>query len=167
MNPGEADAAAHPVFASLATDEGLEQLLPYLVALLEAELPASLGSLPKLRLLLRAAESLVANRSNNLEAYLHQLLPCVMTCLVAKRLGGPRASRAPPLQPHSARLRHARPPARRLTAARAQAATTGACGRRRRCVCVASWRASTTPSTRCSRACAASWQPRWRTPGAL
>ena len=87
----EADALEHPVFAALAADEGLEQLLPYLVSLIANEVPASLRNSPKLCLLLRAAHALVLNLSNNLEVYLHQLLPAVMTCLVAKQLGPARA----------------------------------------------------------------------------
>lgn len=98
LNPPPLDAGlAHPVFASLASDAGLEQLVPYLVPLLVQETKASLRSVPKLRLLLHAMRALVLNPANNLEPYLHELLPCVMTCLVSKKLGTGRTLSMPVL----------------------------------------------------------------------
>ena len=81
----------HPLFLSLAADPGLDQAMPYLVAQIAAEVKGKLSSLPHLSRLLLAAHALALNQSNNLGAYLPQLMPAIMTCLLAAKLGQPRA----------------------------------------------------------------------------
>lgn len=66
---------------------GLHPLAPYLVQLVAAEVAAHLRSLPHLSLLLAALAALLTNPSVQMEPFLHQILPVVITCLVAKRLG--------------------------------------------------------------------------------
>ena len=88
---------ADPVFVTLATDAGLEQLVPYIVAHVATAVRTSAQSITHLLRLLQTAAALTANRRNNLGAYLAQLLPAVMTCLLTARLGPPRA---PPLPAH-------------------------------------------------------------------
>ena len=66
---------------------GLHPLAPYLTQLIAAETAARLGSLPHLALLLGTAEALLQNPGIDMEPYVHQLLPAVVTCLVARRLG--------------------------------------------------------------------------------
>ncbi len=66
---------------------GLHPLAPYLTQLIAAETAARLGSLPHLALLLGTAEALLQNPGVDMEPYVHQLLPAVVTCLVARRLG--------------------------------------------------------------------------------
>jgi hypothetical protein len=88
----EADAnLLDPIFCTVAADPGLEQAVPYLVAHIAAEVKASMHSLMKLSRLLQAAFAIVLNRTNNLGAYLPQLLPALMTCLLSAKLGPPRA----------------------------------------------------------------------------
>ncbi len=66
---------------------GLHPLAPYLTQLIATETAARLGSLPHLALLLGTAEALLQNPGVDMEPYVHQLLPAVVTCLVARRLG--------------------------------------------------------------------------------
>ena len=42
--------------------------------------------LPRLRVLIQMTRALISNPDINVELYLHQLMPSVVTCMVAKRL---------------------------------------------------------------------------------
>ncbi|KAL3148177.1 hypothetical protein ABBQ38_014457 [Trebouxia sp. C0009 RCD-2024] len=75
------------VLASLAVDPGLHPLTPYFSQLIAEEGRRSLKSLPTLHLLLKALRSLVSNEAVQLEPYLHQIMPFILTCMVGKRLG--------------------------------------------------------------------------------
>ena len=72
---------------SLATDAGLHALLPYLVQFVQEEVACGLRDVPKLRALVGVVDSLARNESAKIELYLHQLMPPVVTCMVAKKLG--------------------------------------------------------------------------------
>jgi hypothetical protein len=80
-----------PIYATIAADSGLEQVVPYIVAHISAEVRTSRHSLVKMARLVQVAAALVLNRSNNLGGYLGQLLPAIMTCLLSAKLGPPRA----------------------------------------------------------------------------
>jgi transcription initiation factor TFIID subunit 6 len=73
------------VFDSLASDSGLQPLAPYFTQWVAAEVSGHLGELSRLRGAVRAAAALLGNGRLTLEAYLHQLMPALLTCLVAKR----------------------------------------------------------------------------------
>lgn len=72
---------------SLATDSGLHPLVPYFTYFIADEVSRNLSNFPLLFALMRLAWSLLQNHHIHIEPYLHQLMPSVMTCLVAKRLG--------------------------------------------------------------------------------
>ena len=72
---------------SLATDGGLHQLMPYFVQFVSEEVAKSLKNLPRLRAMVAMTRSLVVNPAVHVELYLHQLMPGIVTCMVAKRLG--------------------------------------------------------------------------------
>ena len=91
--------APRQVYESLASDAGLQPLAPYFSQWIADTVAQHMTSLPVLRGALAAAAALVSNRRVTLEQYLHQLMPPLITCLVAKRLG------ASPAQDHWA-LRH-------------------------------------------------------------
>ncbi|KAK1860014.1 hypothetical protein I4F81_002606 [Pyropia yezoensis] len=74
--------------ASVAVEPGLSPLLPYLTRWVHNEVDASLRSLPSLLGALRLVGAVLANGQLGVEAYLHQLLPPVLTCLVGRRLCG-------------------------------------------------------------------------------
>ncbi|GAQ78809.1 Transcription initiation factor TFIID subunit [Klebsormidium nitens] len=73
---------------SLASDSGIHPLVPYFIQFIQDEVQRSLHDLPLLFTLMRVAEALLANPHVHIEGYLQQLIPSVVTCLVARRLGG-------------------------------------------------------------------------------
>lgn len=72
---------------SLATDAGLHPLVPYFVYFVAEEVTRNLNNFQLLFALMRLVWSLIQNPFLHIEPYLHQLMPSVMTCLVAKSLG--------------------------------------------------------------------------------
>ncbi|KAH1156649.1 hypothetical protein GLYMA_18G290200v4 [Glycine max] len=72
---------------SLATDSGLHPLVPYFTCFIADEVSRGLNNYPLLFALMRVVSSLLQNPHIHIEPYLHQLMPSVVTCLVAKRLG--------------------------------------------------------------------------------
>ncbi|KAK9812091.1 hypothetical protein WJX73_005731 [Symbiochloris irregularis] len=77
------------IFASLATDPGLHPLVPYLMRLVSEEVPKHMHSTPRLQLLLKAARSLLQNSEVNLGPYIHILMPALLSCALARRIGEP------------------------------------------------------------------------------
>lgn len=71
---------------SLGEDVGLHNLMPYFTQFITEETTASLRDLPRLRVLIQMIRALISNPDINVELYLHQLMPSVVTCVVAKRL---------------------------------------------------------------------------------
>lgn len=76
------------VLASLANDPGLHPLIPYFTSYITKKVEKSLKSLLMLSVILKVIRCLIVNVHIHIELYLHQLMPAVLTCLVAKRLGG-------------------------------------------------------------------------------
>ncbi|XP_066354812.1 transcription initiation factor TFIID subunit 6b-like [Miscanthus floridulus] len=75
------------VLVSLAKDSGLHPLVPYFSYFIADEVTRSLGDLPILFALMRVVQSLLRNPHIHIEPYLHPLMPSMITCIVAKRLG--------------------------------------------------------------------------------
>lgn len=80
-----------PIFkealVSLSKDSGLHPLVPYFSYFIADEVTRSLADLPVLFALMRVVQSLLRNPHIHIEPYLHQLMPSMITCIVAKRLG--------------------------------------------------------------------------------
>lgn len=72
---------------SLATDSGLHSLVPYFTCFIAEEVSRNLSKFGLLFALMRIVWSLLQNPHIHIEPYLHQLMPSVITCLVAKRMG--------------------------------------------------------------------------------
>ncbi|KAL8261024.1 hypothetical protein R6Q59_025073 [Mikania micrantha] len=72
---------------SLATDSGLHPLVPYFTCFIEDEVSRGLNDFQLLFALMHLVWSLLQNPHIQVEPYLHQLMPPVVTCIVAKRLG--------------------------------------------------------------------------------
>ncbi|XP_047980358.1 transcription initiation factor TFIID subunit 6 [Salvia hispanica] len=72
---------------SLATDSGIHPLVPYFTLFVADEVSRNLNNFSLLFALMRLVRSLLRNPHIHIEPYLHQLMPSVLTCLVAKRLG--------------------------------------------------------------------------------
>ncbi|XP_027341337.1 transcription initiation factor TFIID subunit 6-like isoform X2 [Abrus precatorius] len=72
---------------SLATDSGLHPLIPYFTRFVADEVAQNLNNLTVLFALMRLVRSLLQNSHIHIELYLHQLMPPIITCVVAKRIG--------------------------------------------------------------------------------
>lgn len=72
---------------SLATDSGLHPLVPYFTYFIADEVMRNLKNFHLLFALMRLVWSLLQNPHLHIEPYLHQLMPSIMTCVIAKRLG--------------------------------------------------------------------------------
>ncbi|CCG82609.1 Transcription initiation factor TFIID subunit 6 [Taphrina deformans PYCC 5710] len=74
--------------ASLRNDPGLHQLLPYFIQFIAEKVTHNLKSLSVLNIMMQMSWALLDNPNLFIEPYIHQLMPAILTCLVAKRLGG-------------------------------------------------------------------------------
>ena len=89
---GRADASDREIellstaLRSLSADVGLHNLMPYFTQFITEETTQNLRDLPRLRVLIQMIRALISNPDINVELYLHQLMPSVVTCVVAKRL---------------------------------------------------------------------------------
>ncbi|KAJ1380406.1 TAF6, C-terminal HEAT repeat domain [Sesbania bispinosa] len=72
---------------SLAADSGLHPLVPYFTCFVADEVAQNLNNLDILFALMRLVWSLLRNPHIHIELYLHQLMPPIITCVVAKRIG--------------------------------------------------------------------------------
>ncbi|KAI3434521.1 hypothetical protein D9Q98_002594 [Chlorella vulgaris] len=79
---------AQAVCATLATDPGLQPLLPYLVPMLADEVGRRLVHAGHLQLMLSATHALLRNPHLRLVPYIHHVLPAVLSCLLARNIGG-------------------------------------------------------------------------------
>lgn len=74
------------VLDKLENEEGLHQMLPYMVQFIEDEVLHNLRNLPLLNSLMRMTRALLASKNLCLEPYVHQLLPAIVTCLCGRYL---------------------------------------------------------------------------------
>ncbi|CAB9521142.1 TFIID subunit 6 [Seminavis robusta] len=72
--------------ASVARDAGLQELVPFFTKYISQELSSHVGNPDHCRTLVRLALSMLQNPHLHLELHLHQLLPSLMTCVVASKL---------------------------------------------------------------------------------
>mgnify|MGYP003645857198 CR=1 FL=1 len=70
----------------LREDSGIQPLMPYLTQFVFDEVTKNLQNLEYLKVLMKAVRALLQNENLNVEPYLHQLMPPILTCLVGKRL---------------------------------------------------------------------------------
>ncbi|KTW29747.1 hypothetical protein T552_00954 [Pneumocystis carinii B80] len=77
---------------SLRQDSGLHQLLPYFVSLVAEKITHNLKNLFILNMMMQMTWALFDNPNLFIEPYLHQIIPSILTCLVAKKLGENPAS---------------------------------------------------------------------------
>ncbi|KAL9264394.1 Transcription initiation factor TFIID subunit 6-like protein [Drosera capensis] len=89
---------------SFGTDPGLHPLVPYFTCFIADEVSRGLGNLCVLFALMRLVRSLLKNPHIHIEPYLHQLMPSVVTCLVAKKLGNRFADNHWELRDYTAKL---------------------------------------------------------------
>lgn len=72
---------------SLKHDPGLHQLVPYFIQFVAEQTTNHLGNINILSTMLEVISALAENKSIFLEPYVHALMPCILTLLLAKRIG--------------------------------------------------------------------------------
>lgn len=83
---GDADQV-QTILNSVAQDKGISVLLPYLTQFIKDTVQNSIRDLPVLFSAMRLVKAILDNDVfTELDRYLHQLLPAVISCLVGKRL---------------------------------------------------------------------------------
>mmetsp|Transcript_36284 Transcript_36284/g.94356 ORF Transcript_36284/g.94356 Transcript_36284/m.94356 type:complete len:490 (-) Transcript_36284:519-1988(-) len=80
------DGIVNAVIESLQSEPGLHQLLPYFVQFFKDQVVQKLTNLPRLVTVIRSIRALFDNKYLNVEPYLDQIMPVVLTCLVGKKL---------------------------------------------------------------------------------
>jgi len=73
--------------ASLRSDPGLHQLVPYLTQFVAEKVTHNLSDLFVLNMSLQLASALLDNKSLYIDPYVSSLMPPVMTCMITPRLG--------------------------------------------------------------------------------
>ena len=81
------DALKTAALESVKNDTGLHQLLPYLVQYVAETITHNLKNLNLLTTMLMLIYSLISNTSLYLDPYVHALMPCILTLLLAKNIG--------------------------------------------------------------------------------
>ena len=81
------DDFRHAAFASVRSDPGLHQLVPYFVQFIAEKVTHNLKSLFVLHQMLDLADAMLENETLHLAPYVSALVPSVMTCLISPRLG--------------------------------------------------------------------------------
>jgi transcription initiation factor TFIID subunit 6 len=77
------------VLQSLAKDSGLQELVPFLVRYAQQQLHTHVHNTDHCHTIIRLIRALLHNPGIHLELHLHELLPVLMTCVVARKLEGP------------------------------------------------------------------------------
>jgi transcription initiation factor TFIID subunit 6 len=88
--PIQQDAALH----SVAFDSGTQELVPFFCRFVVLQIHHNIGNAPYCHVLIRLVHALVQNPNLHLELHLNQLLPPVLTCVVAKQLSNPSKSKS-------------------------------------------------------------------------
>ena len=89
---GHATGALEAVLEAVATESGLQELMPYLAQFVAATVAGGTRDLPLLSAAVGLVASVLANRHLHAELYLHQLAPAALTCILNKRLCADPAS---------------------------------------------------------------------------
>lgn len=74
---------------SLKNDPGLHQLVPYFIQFVAEQVTNNLRNIDTLSTMLEVILALIDNKTIFLDPYVHALMPCVLTLLLAKSIGPP------------------------------------------------------------------------------
>lgn len=72
---------------SIKSDPGLHQLVPYFIQFIAETITNNLKNLELLSTMLEVIYSLLTNQTLFLEPYIHALMPCILTLLLARKIG--------------------------------------------------------------------------------
>ncbi|ODV84529.1 hypothetical protein CANARDRAFT_29067 [[Candida] arabinofermentans NRRL YB-2248] len=79
---------------SMESDPGLHQLVPYFIQFIAETITHNLKTIDYLTTMLMAIYSLLSNKSLFLDPYIHALMPCILTLLLAKKIGPSQGTKA-------------------------------------------------------------------------
>lgn len=85
----ERESLREAALSSLRTDPGLHQLVPYFVQFVAEQITNQLRNIDLLITMLDVISALYDNKTIFLSPYVHALMPCILTLLLAKRIGAP------------------------------------------------------------------------------
>ncbi|KAI9098749.1 hypothetical protein DFS34DRAFT_618796 [Phlyctochytrium arcticum] len=71
---------------SVAKDPGIQPLLPYLIQFVAEQITQNIRKLEITQSMMRLTRAILNNSNLFVEPYLHQLIPNILSCIVAKRL---------------------------------------------------------------------------------
>lgn len=85
----EKESLREAALLSLRTDPGLHQLVPYFIQFVAEQITNHLRNIDFLITMLDVISALYDNKTIFLAPYVHALMPCILTLLLAKRIGTP------------------------------------------------------------------------------
>lgn len=83
----EKESLKYAALTSLKNDPGLHQLVPYFIQFAAEQITNQLRNIEILSTMLEVISALVENKTIFLDPYVHALMPCILTLLLAKRIG--------------------------------------------------------------------------------
>ncbi|CAI5758157.1 unnamed protein product [Candida verbasci] len=83
----EKENLKNAALTSLKNDPGLHQLVPYFIQFVAEQITNQLRNINILMTMLEVISALVDNKTIFLDPYVHALMPCILTLLLAKRIG--------------------------------------------------------------------------------
>lgn len=73
---------------SLRNDPGLHQLVPYIVQFVQEQISENLKTnLDVVKTMLEVIQAIISNDTIHVEPYIHQIMPCLLTPLLSKKVG--------------------------------------------------------------------------------
>ena len=81
--------SVHPeaAIARLANDTGIQELIPFFTRYITLTIHQNINNTQQCRLMIHCVDALIRNRNVHLELHLDQILPRVLTCIVARKIG--------------------------------------------------------------------------------
>lgn len=83
----EKESLQNAALNSLKNDPGLHQLVPYFIQFVAEQITNQLRNIDILTTMLQVISALVDNKTIFLDPYVHALMPCILTLLLAKNIG--------------------------------------------------------------------------------
>ncbi|KAI5968897.1 taf6 [Candida theae] len=83
----EKESLKNAALTSLKSDPGLHQLVPYFIQFVAEQITNELRNIEILSTMLEVISALADNKTIFLDPYVHALMPCILTLLLAKRIG--------------------------------------------------------------------------------
>lgn len=81
---------------SLRNDPGLHQLVPYIVQFVQEQLSENLKSnVDIVHTMLEVIHAIISNDTIHIEPYIHQIMPCLLTPLLSKKVGSSSSTSDP------------------------------------------------------------------------